>query len=191
MEICAFFYSSKLAKLYLTLFFFFKGLVAGCHSFCLFWFYNIHTFIQSQYIHPSSFAEASLHFLIACVLSGENFPVVPSRESNSGLPYSKPTRCQLSHAAPCLIVDQIQKSSRNFRPKNHLTLLLLYVPPALPMGCSAILYELLAIPAAAAAGILLNVHKTPTWPKLRKEGCDRLSVLTAPWLYGTPMDTKP
>jgi hypothetical protein len=53
-------------------------------------FYNIHTFIQSQYIHPSPFAEASLHFFIANVLSGENFPVVPSRESNSGLPYCKP-----------------------------------------------------------------------------------------------------
>jgi hypothetical protein len=25
---------------------------------------------------------------------------VPRRESNSGLPYSKPTRYQLSHAAP-------------------------------------------------------------------------------------------
>jgi hypothetical protein len=38
----------------------FKGLVAWCHSFCLFLiFYNIHTFIQSQYIHPSPFAEAS------------------------------------------------------------------------------------------------------------------------------------
>jgi hypothetical protein len=30
---------------------------------------------------------------------GKNLPVVPSRESNSGLPYSKPTRYQLSHAA--------------------------------------------------------------------------------------------
>jgi hypothetical protein len=78
-----------------------KGLVAGCHSFYLFFiFYNIHTFIQSQYIHPTPFVEASLHILIACVLSGGNFPVGPSRESNSGLPYSKPTRCQLSHAAP-------------------------------------------------------------------------------------------
>ncbi len=67
---------------------------------CLFWFYNIHTFIQSQYIHPSPFAEAFLHILVACVLSGEIFPVVPRRESNSGLPYSKPTRCQLGHAAP-------------------------------------------------------------------------------------------
>ncbi len=62
--------------------------------------YNIHTFIQSQYIHPSPFAEASLHILIACLLSGENFSVGPSPESNSGLPNSKPTRCQLSHAAP-------------------------------------------------------------------------------------------
>ncbi len=33
-------------------------------------FYNIHTFIQSQYIHPLPFVEASLHILIACVLSG-------------------------------------------------------------------------------------------------------------------------
>jgi hypothetical protein len=68
--------------------------------FIYFDFYNIHTFIQSQYIHPSPFAEASLHIFIAFVLSGENFPVGPSRESNSGLPFSKPTRCQLSHAAP-------------------------------------------------------------------------------------------
>ncbi len=48
----------------------------------------------------SPFAEASLHFLIAFVLSGENLPVVPSRESVPGLPSSKPTRYQLSHAAP-------------------------------------------------------------------------------------------
>jgi hypothetical protein len=31
----------------------------------IFKFYHIHTFIQSQYIHPSPFAEASLHFFIA------------------------------------------------------------------------------------------------------------------------------
>jgi hypothetical protein len=74
----------------------FKGLVAGGHSFCLFFvFYNIHTFIHRitfiLYIYPSPFAGASLHFFIACELSGKNLPVVPSRESNSGLPYSKPT----------------------------------------------------------------------------------------------------
>jgi hypothetical protein len=39
-----------------------KGLVAGCHSFCLFFiFYNIHTFNHIHKIHPSPFAEASLH----------------------------------------------------------------------------------------------------------------------------------
>ncbi len=65
--------------------------MAGCHSFCLFFiFYSIYTFIQSH--SYNTFAEASLHFLIACKLSGKNLPVVPSRESNSGLPSSKPTR---------------------------------------------------------------------------------------------------
>jgi hypothetical protein len=33
------------------------------------------------------------------MLSVKHLPVVPSRESNSGLPYSKPSRYQLSHAA--------------------------------------------------------------------------------------------
>jgi hypothetical protein len=50
---------------------FFKGLVTGCHSFCLFFIFfitystDIHsiTFIQSTY--PSSLAGASLHILIA------------------------------------------------------------------------------------------------------------------------------
>ncbi len=60
----------------------------------------IHSITFIQYIYPSPFAEASLHFFIACLLSGEYLPVVPSRESNSGLPYSKPTRYQLSNAAP-------------------------------------------------------------------------------------------
>ncbi len=43
-----------------------------------------------QYIHPSSFAEVPLHLL----------PGLPSRESNSGLPYSKPTHYQLSYTTP-------------------------------------------------------------------------------------------
>ncbi len=59
-------------------------------------FFYIHTYIHSitfiQYIYPSPFAGASLHLLIAWKLSGKTLPVVPSRESNSGLPYSKPTR---------------------------------------------------------------------------------------------------
>jgi hypothetical protein len=78
----------------------FLGLVA-CHSFCLYFIlYNIHTYIHSNSYNTSPFAEASLHFLIACMLSGKHLPGVPSRESNSGLPYSKPTSYQLSHAAP-------------------------------------------------------------------------------------------
>jgi hypothetical protein len=60
----------------------------------------IHSITFIQYIYPTSFAEASLHLFIACKLSGKNLPVVSSRESNSGLPYSKPTYYQLSHAAP-------------------------------------------------------------------------------------------
>ncbi len=41
----------------------------NCLFFLSFIFYNIHTFI-----YPSPFAEASLHFLIACLLSGETPP---------------------------------------------------------------------------------------------------------------------
>ncbi len=59
-------------------------------------FYNIHSYNHINTIHPSPFAEASLHLLIACKLSGKNLPVVLSRESNLGLPYSKPTCYQLS-----------------------------------------------------------------------------------------------
>ncbi len=68
-----------------------KGLVAGCHSFYFFIFhiYNIHSF---NHIHSIHLSVAILHLLIPCKLSGKNLPVgVPSRESNSRLPYSKPT----------------------------------------------------------------------------------------------------
>jgi hypothetical protein len=75
----------------------------------LFYFFEILQNIQSihsitfiQYIHPSPFAEVPLHFLIASQLSGKNLPGVPSRESNSGLPYSKLAHYQLSYAAPLL-----------------------------------------------------------------------------------------
>jgi hypothetical protein len=68
-----------------------KGLVAVCHSFCLFLiFYNIHTIIQSHLYN--TFTKSSLHLIIACKLSGTELPVVPSRELNSGLPFSKPTK---------------------------------------------------------------------------------------------------
>ncbi len=72
--------------------------------FCLFVFITYSTDIHSitfiQFTYPSPFAGASLHLLIALKAQWESLPVVPSRESNSGLPYSKPTRYQLSRAAP-------------------------------------------------------------------------------------------
>jgi hypothetical protein len=40
-------------------------------------------------MHPSSFAEVPLHPLIVGQLSGKNLTRMPSRESNSGLPYSQ------------------------------------------------------------------------------------------------------
>ncbi len=49
-----------------------NGLVAVCHSFCLFFiFSNIHAIIQSH--SYNTFAEASL-LLIACKLSGTDRP---------------------------------------------------------------------------------------------------------------------
>jgi hypothetical protein len=69
-------------------------------------FFNIHTFIHSitfiQYIYPSPFAEASLHFLIACLLSGETPPcgaearieLGPALQQADALP-TEPRRSQI------------------------------------------------------------------------------------------------
>jgi hypothetical protein len=60
----------------------------------------IHSITFIQYIYASPFAEASLHFLIAGMLSGKDLPVVPSRESNSNLPYTSRrtnTNCATPH----------------------------------------------------------------------------------------------
>ncbi len=61
----------------------FKDLVAWCHSFDLFYIEHTNNIL---YIFASARWSAS---------SG-----VPSRDSNSGLPFSKPTRYWLCHAAP-------------------------------------------------------------------------------------------
>jgi hypothetical protein len=45
--------------------------------------------IHILYIHPSSFAEIPLRLLIAGQLGGKNLPGVPSRDSNSGLPFQQ------------------------------------------------------------------------------------------------------
>jgi hypothetical protein len=67
----------------------------------------LHIFIfLLQYIHSYNhslitFAEALLHIFIAAgSVHGRNLPGVPSQDSNSGLPYSKPAHYQLSCAAP-------------------------------------------------------------------------------------------
>ncbi len=77
-----------------------KSLFFFIFFFHIFFITYIHSITFMQYNYPSPFAGVSVHLLIACKLSGRNLPVVPSRESNSGLPYSKPTRYQRSHAAP-------------------------------------------------------------------------------------------
>jgi len=53
----------------------------------------------NTFIHLHSPRPLSISSLHSCSVE-KNLPVVPSRESNSGLPSSKPTRYQLSHAAP-------------------------------------------------------------------------------------------
>ncbi len=70
--------------------------------FCL---YNIqyrHSFNHIHTIHLSvairRVLSPSPHLCVSSV--GKTLPAGPSRESNSGLGYSKPTRYQLSHAAP-------------------------------------------------------------------------------------------
>ncbi len=61
-------------------------------------FHHIHTIL---YIQPSPVSEISLHLLIASKQSEKNLPVIPSRELNSGMPYSKTKHDQeLSYVAP-------------------------------------------------------------------------------------------
>ncbi len=76
--------------------------MAVCHSFCIYFsLYNtVDTFIQS-FIH--NIRRGPSPYLHSCRLSGRNLHGVPSRDSNSGLPYSKPARYQLSHAAICTL----------------------------------------------------------------------------------------
>ncbi len=65
----------------------FSGMIQLFLFILIFYITFIHPITFIQYIHPSSF-------------SGKNLLWVLSRESNSGLAYSKPTNYQLRHAAP-------------------------------------------------------------------------------------------
>jgi hypothetical protein len=65
--------------------------------FCLFFiFYHIHTFIQ--YIYPSPFAEASLHFLIACMLSGGTPPCGAEPRIELGPALQQADACRNKHS---------------------------------------------------------------------------------------------
>jgi hypothetical protein len=83
--------------------FFFLRLVAVCHSFCIFIFlslFTIHTFIQSL-IH--NICRGPYPYLHRCRLSAwAELQGVRSRDSNSGLPYTRPAHYHLSCAAPYL-----------------------------------------------------------------------------------------
>ncbi len=70
--------------------------------------------LSSNHIHTIH-SPRPLHLLIACKLSGTDLPVVPSRESNSGLPSSKPTRYQLCNAAPQYLLKKFAVLCQQFR----------------------------------------------------------------------------
>jgi hypothetical protein len=86
-------------------FYIFKGLVARCHPFCLFWYLYI-TYIHSitfiKYVHSSvaisGGSSPSPHRWSA--LWEKHLWGAAIQESNSGLPYSKPSHHQLITPRP-------------------------------------------------------------------------------------------
>jgi hypothetical protein len=82
-----------------TLFVYFSYFITCSHSFIQSHSYN--TFIHRHSLRPLSISSS----LICSV--GKH--LVASRESNSGLPYSKLTRYQLSHAAPIFTCRRVEE----------------------------------------------------------------------------------
>ncbi len=96
---------------------------------CLFFiFCNIHTFIHSitfiDYIYPLPFAEASLHFLITCLLSGETPPcgaeprieLGPALQQADALPTEpRRTLTETRRAILCYPTDFVLNSRQAFR----------------------------------------------------------------------------
>jgi hypothetical protein len=83
----------------------------------IFHIYNIHSF---NHIHSIHFSVAILHLLIACKLSGKNLPVMLSRESNSGLPYSKPTEESMLAFNLVLLVRRQEVKQSLLRQRENL-----------------------------------------------------------------------
>jgi hypothetical protein len=71
---------------------FIKGLVARCHSFLF-----IFTLIEQTYNIYIYYSESTTLVIFIASARWRASSGVPSRDSNSGLPYSKPTRYYLSH----------------------------------------------------------------------------------------------
>ncbi len=96
--------------------------------------------IQIPYIHPSPFAEASLHFLIALVLSGEKPPcgaeprieLGPAFQQADAQP-TEPRRTILSHAAPYLSHAAPLISARAAGSSRNCTLFTVYCTPTPPL----------------------------------------------------------
>ncbi len=82
----------------------------------IFLFCTIDTFIRHSFINIRWGPFLRLH---SCRLCGRNLLEVPSQDSNSGLLYSKPAYCQLSHAAP---LNQMPTNVAIFDLQNFLSI---------------------------------------------------------------------
>ncbi len=86
--------------------------------FCYYTYGTVHSYNRSFI----TFAEALLQspYLHSCRLSGWNLLGVPSRDSNSGLPYSKPEHYNLSYAAPYIWRSDKPRIQINFTGSSNL-----------------------------------------------------------------------
>jgi hypothetical protein len=104
----------------------FKSLVGICRSFYLFLSFS-HTFLITfiQYIHPSPFAEDSLHFLHCLFAQWDNLPGVPSPSFELGpaLQQASLALNQPSYAAPC---RRIVSEKENYLKKPTLFAVVLF-----------------------------------------------------------------
>ncbi len=97
----------------------FKGLVAGCHSFCLFWFYNdIHTFNHNTFIRRHSLKPISISSSLVCSVGKTSLWCQAENQTRACLtasrraaiwatPHHKSYAAPLSHAAPYTFYTEI------------------------------------------------------------------------------------
>ncbi len=99
---------------------FLKGLVAWCHSFVYLWNVTVHTVHSFYNIYA---VNSSVAICWGSSPFRHRWPAhrVSSRESNSGLPYIKPTHYQLSYAAPYWATPHPTELHRPCGPTPHPT----------------------------------------------------------------------